>query len=175
MQFQEMNIDALKRTIDLCVGPQGSEIVAMVYHAVSAAMQAGYNEGHLAGSTEVNEASEILQGIAFNEGYDFGHARGEMEAYVEGANDGYDDGFIDGADEGFLDGVQTARAHPDVADKVIEGIMADQAQDVLDTMFDDEYFARLDVAEGWDGDVSDGAIYAAISARDAAGQLQEGK
>jgi hypothetical protein len=162
MQFQTMNIDALKRTVDLMLGQQATEAVAVTYKAIEAAMQAAYNEGHLDGYelgksytkelAEIDAEEKVEKRIdaAFDNGFMMGQAQAEerypdqhdagvrdatVEANTAWAN-GYLEGINEGYDEGYLAGVQDARARPAIADETVEQIIAKKDQFAFNGEYD---------------------------------------
>jgi hypothetical protein len=145
MLFQEMNIDALKRTLDLMLGPQGSEVVAIAYQGVAAAMQAAYNEGYLTGE---ENGIDLATGWA---------REGAEEALEAASHEGFDQGHDHGYDEGYVNGVADARARPAIADETVQDIINDAAENAINGEVEVE---QLELG------LSDGAIYAAVSERD---------
>jgi hypothetical protein len=137
MQFKTMNIDALHKAAELAVGTQGAEVIAKLYLVIDHAMQTAYNEGHLHGSEEVNEASEILQGIAYDEGY------------AEGSEAFNDDAINDAFDNGYLDGVRDQEKG--IAQPLVEAIMAERAAQAAAEAYDDAFNETPQVHEHAEG------------------------
>jgi hypothetical protein len=158
MLIQEMNLDAMKRTLDLMVGPKGTELIALAYKAVNEAMQSAYNEGFAGG-----------QQSGFDAAYEV--AKIDVEVDVEERLDNaFDEGFMHGmaqaeedADQSYIDGVADARARPAVADENVQeiiGVMAQEALNIPDADFYaalDEYTPRLITLQEHDEQVQDEA------------------
>jgi hypothetical protein len=130
MKFEMVNVTALTKAAELAVGPQGAEIIRILYHTIDQAMKEAFEAGEKKGITAIEEASAV----AFDDGYEMGHEQASFEAYVDGAKDGANEGYEDG----YVDGVADARAWPSYADEVIAGILAQD--DASDAQFVDAYF-----------------------------------
>lgn len=131
MQFGEMNLDALKRSIDFVVGPDGTAQVATAYHQFAAAMQSAYNEGFLAGQTSAEENVEERLDNAFDEGFEQGASFQELadEADTEiTAKECYEDGYLEAMEDGYRD----VRA----ADAKVQAIMAGRAARYFEALED---------------------------------------
>lgn len=137
MHFQTINTDALQRATDVFVGPEGTAVIAKTYHMLAAAMQAAYNEGHLAGRMEAEENVEERLDNAFDEGFEQGSAFQETldeDDHEQAREECYEDGY--------LEGVQEARACPGFADNKVQQIIfdrADAAMERLEAISDDDY------------------------------------
>lgn len=130
MQFADMNLDALKRTTDFIVGPDGTAEIARGYHAFAAAMQAAYNEGFLAGRTDAEANVEERLDNAFDEGFEQGAAFQELEDEADTeitARECWEDGY--------LEAVEEAQRNPIEADRRAQVIITERAA---------EYFEALD-------------------------------
>jgi len=167
MQFQTVNLDALKSTLDLIVGPQATDVVAKTYVAFEAAMQAAYDNGYAEGYVRGDKDAEVVAKLdaeqnieeridaAFDNGFMAGQAQAEEAAenqYLAGVQDAGVRANC-GFDDGYLEGVRDARLRPRVADETIEQIIADQAKFAINGEYDvcgaetdwdsvDEYYGR---------------------------------
>lgn len=135
MQFAEINVEALKRTTDFIVGPEGTAVIAKTYHVIAAAMQNAFNEGHLAGRAEAEENVEERLDNAFDEGFEQGASFQQLED-EEDTTQTADECF----DDGYLEGVDDARRYPGLADATVQAIINERAHAYFEALEDTDEF-----------------------------------
>lgn len=130
MQFEQLNIDALKRATDAVLGPKGTETLSALYFVINAAMTAAHQDGYRQGfqTAEVQIMDEAHEAV--------------KQAYDMGQGVGYLGGYAEGCDDGYMAGVEEQKTMPEEAARTVEEIQADLMQDALDAQFEEEYFAR---------------------------------
>lgn len=119
---QEINVEAMRTAIRQFVPENVLPAIEHLYQLLDQSMKKGYELGKLDGTRE----AENIANVSFDNGYEYGHFDGIAEglAGVEEIADGE-------WDEGYLAGVDHARRRPDLADEMVEEIIADQAQHAL--------------------------------------------
>jgi hypothetical protein len=132
MLFQTMNSDALHRSALLMLGADGAEALAKTYQAFSNAMQAAYNQGHLAGVMDENDRAEGLIDDAFDEGFEQGTKFAQLEAAVD--EDDTLQAIDESFDDGYLEGVDDARRIPAFADDRVQAILNDRADEAFEAL-----------------------------------------
>jgi len=118
--FQNVNVVALERATDILVGPQVREMITNLYQVIDQAMY----QGHQMAQQDI----QVKLDEAFRDGVEDGRTIGYADALFE-CNDWND---------GYLAGVRDARAQPAIADETVEAIMAEQAQDAAEDLYDDD-------------------------------------
>jgi hypothetical protein len=164
--IQEINALALAKAAEFVVGEEKALEIGRIYRIIDDAMFAGYELG-------TADALQVLQ-------------KQTDDAFDAGFDEGAEQGHTEGYDSGYLNGVGDARARPSVADSNVREIIGEElraAEDQLDMFAAEEDYDDVtgcgdpychicgdpgeDFYEGDSGDEtpSDGAIYAAVSAR----------
>lgn len=147
-QIIPVNNEALSRALNAVVGLDAAKLVGEAYKAIDAAMAFGYTKG------VADERKRVAEEEAANEPFlsttiNAQNAAAETAAFTRG----WDASGLD-YDDGYVDGVSDARAFPAYADDEVARLTAETE------------YNEANVSDSGDETPSDGAIYAAVSARD---------
>lgn len=119
MNFTTINEQAMIDAATAIVGAEATNAIIRLYQMLDKAMYDGFELGQL----EAQKENEVLLDEAWDHGYDTGEADGLADAQQQ-------------AEDAYVDGVADARARPELADAVIEQIIAGQAKHAINGEYD---------------------------------------
>lgn len=122
---QPVNVEALRRAAEAIVGPQVTDTILRTYQAIDQAMFAGYQLGQEDATESVDERLDD----AFDAGYAAAEQDYELDASDAEADDAQGNLFDYAYDEGYVSGVADARARPTIADRNVQDIINDGAEE----------------------------------------------
>jgi hypothetical protein len=119
MNFTTINEQAMIDAATAIVGAEATNAIIRLYQLLDKAMYDGFELGQLEAQKDVE--------AQVDEAWDHGYDTGEADSLAEGQEK---------AEDAYVDGVADARARPELADAVIEQIIAERAKYAINSGYD---------------------------------------